>query len=74
MATAMPTTTNNDNSRNYRTVVICLDLPKIDKYYPDEPIKELPPTEFWIHKIDKKVDENRYKLQHVIVNGPCEHF
>ena len=71
MQAAALTMNNNNASSNYHTVVICSDLPKVDKYYSDETIKDLPPTDYWVDKIDEKSDKARYKVQYVIANGPC---
>ena len=62
---------NNNASSNYPTVVICSDLPKVNKYYNNETVKDLPPTNYWINKIDEKSDKARYKVQYIIANGPC---
>jgi hypothetical protein len=73
MATTTSATTDHNNVRSiYHTVVICADLPKIDKYYSIDEIKDIPPTDYWIGKMDEKVDEANCKVQHVIANGPCE--
>jgi pantothenate kinase len=72
MATATSTITNSDVSSNYHTVAICADLPKIDKYYSIEKSKDLPPTDYWLNKMDQKVDKTCYKVQHIIANGPCQ--
>ncbi|CAF2826730.1 unnamed protein product [Rotaria sp. Silwood2] len=72
MATATSTLINNDISSNYHTVVICADLPKNNKYYTEETIKDIPPMDYWINKIDNKADKERYKVQHIVANGACD--
>jgi hypothetical protein len=73
MATATSTTNNNNVPSNYHTVTICADLPKIKKCYDSENNpQDLPPTHYWMTKMDDKVNEERYKVQHIIANGPCE--
>jgi hypothetical protein len=73
MATSTSTTSDNNNiPSNYHTVTICTDLPKVDKDYTTDEIKELPPTDYWIGKMDKEVDKECLKLQYIIANGPCE--
>ncbi|CAF3084543.1 unnamed protein product [Rotaria sp. Silwood2] len=61
---------SNKVSSNFHTVPICPDLPEIKKYYKDETLKDLPPTDYWIRKMAKKGEETHYKVQHVMVNGP----
>ena len=72
MTAAASTADQNNLPSNYHTVPICSDLPKIDNCYSDQPIKDLPPADYWTTKIDKHNDKDRYKLRHVIANGPCE--
>jgi len=70
MATTASINVNNVSS-NYHTVAIRADLPKIKKYYGDETFKDLPPTDYWIRKMPKG-EKGHYKVQHVMVNGPCK--
>jgi len=65
-------TTNSDVPPNYHTVTICADLPQVEKYYSIGEIKDLPPTDYWIGKIDENVDKASCKVQHIIANGPCK--
>ena len=71
MATATSTINNNNDPANYHTVVICSDLPQINKYYSNETAKDLPPTDYWIKKVDKQNNKGQYKVQHIVGNGPC---
>ncbi len=68
MATATSTANNNNVPSNYHTVIICADLPKVDKYYSINKIKDLPSTDYWIGKMDNKVDKANCKVEHVITN------
>jgi hypothetical protein len=72
MATATSTTNNNDIPSNYHTVTISADLPKIDKYYNIEKMKDLPSADYWLNKMDNKSETACYKVQHIIANGPRE--
>jgi pantothenate kinase len=72
MATATSITTNNDVPSNYHTVIIDANLPKIEKYYSIENIKDLPPIDYWLNKMGQEVDKACYKVQHIIANGPCQ--
>jgi hypothetical protein len=72
-STTSTTINNNDVPSNFHTVTICADLPKVNKYYSIDNIKDLPPIDYWIDKMDEKVDKACYKVQHIIANGPCEY-
>jgi hypothetical protein len=60
----------------YHTVSIRSDLPKIPKYYKEEPLQDLPPIDFWIKKLEQNssVSTNiqRYEIQYNIINGSCK--
>jgi hypothetical protein len=70
MGAAKSTNTTNSTPSNYHTVTICADLPKIKKDYTIDKIKDVPPSDYWLNKMDEKVDRKFYKIQHVIANGP----
>lgn len=57
---------------NYHSVSICEDLPQAKKYYSSETFIDLPPDEYWIRKMDDSAKKEHYKVQHVMVNGPCK--
>ena len=68
---ATTSTVNNSNlPSNYHTVPICPNLRRIKKYYSIEKRRDLPPNDYWINTM-KQVNKSRYKLQHMIANGPC---
>lgn len=71
MATNDSITSGNNFPSNYHTVVIDGDLPNIDKDYKIEDVKNLPPPEYWLNKMEKKDNKECYKIQHVITNGLC---
>ncbi|CAF3972829.1 unnamed protein product, partial [Rotaria sp. Silwood1] len=70
----------------YHTVPIRSELPKISKVYEDETFKQIPPDNIWIDAVARSnttdnsnnsqlkgntnVNNEQYKLQHTIVNGP----
>jgi len=66
------TTTTNSTPSNYHTVTICANLRKIKKDYTVEKIKDVPPSDYWLDKMDEKVDRKFYKIQCVMANGPCQ--
>ncbi|CAF4013388.1 unnamed protein product [Adineta steineri] len=56
---------------NYHTVTICASLPKVNKDYNTyETLKDLPDAKYWVHKVDNEATPTRYKVQHIIANGP----
>ena len=65
-----------ENNITYHTISIRSDLPKIPKYYKDEPLQDLPPNHFWIKKLNssycKSTNNQRYEVQYKITNGPCK--
>jgi hypothetical protein len=67
----------------YNTVPIRSDLPKIPKYYKEEPLQDLPPNDFWMKKLDPlyvshelsssaSISTQKYEIQYNIINGPCK--
>ena len=68
-------------TERFHTVVIRGDLPKIKKQYRADQPADLPPESFWTDQVVEDVvgnrwearqQANRFKLQHMISNGPCE--
>ncbi|CAF3679537.1 unnamed protein product [Rotaria sp. Silwood1] len=70
MTTATSTAANDSVPSNYHTVTICANLPKINKYYSVEELKDLPPTDYWLKKMDEEDEKACFKIQHVVANGP----
>ncbi|CAF2949188.1 unnamed protein product [Rotaria sp. Silwood2] len=80
--------TSECNQEKYHTVPIRSELPKISKAYEEEALKQLPPDNIWVNAVirsntsnnneNSKLKENsivnneQYKLQYTIVNGPYE--
>ncbi|CAF1252400.1 unnamed protein product [Adineta steineri] len=70
---AIPSTINNNNNNipsDYHTVTICGDLPEVNKDYEINESKDLPPTDYWIDKMDELVDKTSCKVQYISANGP----
>lgn len=70
-------------AERFHTVVIRGDLPKVEKQYRADKPADLPPESFWIDQVaedvvgnrwDGRQQANRFKLQHMISNGPRECF
>jgi hypothetical protein len=58
---------------NYHTVTICGTLPSVRKDYNEyEKRQDLPDVDYWVAKVDMKAHPTRYKVQHIIANGPRE--
>jgi len=71
----------NISHNQYHTISIRSDLPKIPKYYKEEPLQDRPPNDFWMKKLDlyqevsssaKHHSTERYEIQYNITNGPCK--
>lgn len=65
---------NEQNFPTYHTIAICKHLPPTNKEYPQHDPKDRPDEEYWIKDVDKNGDKTRYKVQHVVANGPRESF
>ncbi len=72
MVAANSADATNSIPSNYHTVTICADLPKIKEYYTIEESKDLPPSDYWLDKMDEKVDRKFCKVQCVMANGSCQ--
>ncbi|CAF1676486.1 unnamed protein product, partial [Adineta ricciae] len=68
-----------DLSRNFHTVIIRGDLPKIKQDDNDQRLRDLPDEDYWIESIidynspdrwNRDCNYDRYKVQHMIANGP----
>ena len=66
------TTTPKIILSHYHSVTICANLPKVEKDYAIKEIKDLPPDEYWLDKMNEKIDREVFKIQHVVANGPCQ--
>ncbi|CAF4902075.1 unnamed protein product [Rotaria sp. Silwood1] len=60
------------NSSKYHTIDICPNLQPVKKDYQTNAPEHQPNANYWIKEVDKEGDETRYKIQHVIANGPRE--
>ena len=76
----MSTATSN---RDFHTVVIRGDLPKIEQDDNNRRLRDLPDEDYWIESIidynspdrwNRDCNYDRYKVQHMIANGPCKFF
>lgn len=74
MATTTSLIIDNDVPNNYHTVTICADLPKVNKDYKINKIKDVPPNYYWLSKMDDDTNKTRYKIQHVTTNGSCKYY
>ncbi|UJR17135.1 hypothetical protein I4U23_004031 [Adineta vaga] len=66
-------------NKRFHTVVIRGDLPQIEKDHRDEELKDKPDEYYWLQSIvdyhasdrwNRDVDLDRFKVQHIIANGP----
>ena len=69
------------SSERFHTVNIRADLPKIKKQYEAKQPMDLPQANYWIHRVidylngdkwDSRIQPDRFKVQHMIANGPRE--
>lgn len=69
MATATLIHTENNTMNDYHTVIICGDLPEVEKYYSVERAKECPSADFWLNKMDEKFDKTHLDVRYIMSNG-----
>ena len=60
-------TGNYDTARNYHTVEVSKNLPKVET-------EDLPPANYWMNWIKFAGVEKYNGIQHIMVNYPCESF
>ncbi|CAF1136976.1 unnamed protein product [Rotaria magnacalcarata] len=58
-----------ENSSKYHTIVICKDLPIVEKDYSTHPPKNHPDDDYWIKELGNEEKEKDYKIQHIVANG-----
>lgn len=70
-------------SRQFHTVVIRGDLPTVKKEYEANQPMDLPEADYWIRQVATDVTDGRwyredssgrFKMQHIISNGPRKSF
>jgi hypothetical protein len=78
--TAVPTDAFASNER-FHTVVIRGNLPTVKKQYTAGKPRDLPEPNYWVRAVaddivsrHRGIDPDRFKMQHMISNGPCEFF
>jgi hypothetical protein len=69
MAAAV-STASNDTSTKYHTVNVCANLPKVEKNYPCEKAEALPPTDYWMKRMESTRSRSYRNVQHIMANGP----
>ncbi len=63
-----------DISTKYHTVEVSKDLPNVNKNYPCDKPKDLPPSKYWMNQIKLQESKKYKEIQHIMANGPRESF
>jgi hypothetical protein len=78
---AAVTTDTFTSNQQFHTVVIRGNLPTVKKQYSADKPTDLPEPDYWIMAVaddivsrHRGIDPDRFKMQHMISNGPCEFF
>jgi hypothetical protein len=65
---------DNLSHNKYHTISIRSNLPRIPKYYQEQPVQDLPPNEFWVQKLHSSGEltvPGDYEIQCNVITGPC---